>query len=207
MDVILEFDKRCTGMVHHCAWGYLEYALLPGATLFGWTGIFPVLAGVYLLGDSGCLWYGISTLALGQVTNRFMKVFLQRQRPTPPDDVPRVVKIRLPKPSMDPDGASFPSGDTMAGAAVGAVLALSGHGQAWWLLGLYAGFGRVYFWAHYILDVLGGYAVGSGSAALVGYLSSTGDLLTWKHVAAMVLPFYGSMKALKKLQQKMVAKD
>eukprot|EP00971_Amphidinium_carterae_P066925 1325512-Amphidinium_carterae.1 len=34
----------------------------------------------------------------------------------------------------------------MAAAVVGAALAVSGCGPLWWLLGLYSGFGRVYFW-------------------------------------------------------------
>merc|ERR1712232_264553 len=136
--------------------------------------------------------------------NRSLKVFLQRERPIVPVGVERVAKVSVPKPSNDPDGASFPSGDTMAASAVGAVLALSGHGAGWWALGAYAGFGRVYFWCHFVLDVLGGYVVGALSAITVGYLSSAGALLTWQHVAVAILPFYFVMKALKKLQTSMV---
>eukprot|EP00418_Pyrodinium_bahamense_P071039 CAMPEP_0179096076 /NCGR_PEP_ID=MMETSP0796-20121207/44146_1 /TAXON_ID=73915 /ORGANISM="Pyrodinium bahamense, Strain pbaha01" /LENGTH=190 /DNA_ID=CAMNT_0020793781 /DNA_START=30 /DNA_END=603 /DNA_ORIENTATION=- len=177
------------------AFGPLEYAVLRAE------GIGPVLLGVFFLGGSRTLYLALLSLSAGQMTNRGLKVLLQRPRPSPPQGVSRAVRVRVPGPD-DPDGASFPSGDTMAASAVGGALALAGQGSLWWLLGLYAGFARVYFWCHFIFDVLCGYIVGSASALVVSGLSDRGQALAWWHIALALPPFVLVMKALKKLQAK-----
>eukprot|EP00928_Gymnodinium_smaydae_P081327 TRINITY_DN64877_c0_g1_i1.p1 TRINITY_DN64877_c0_g1~~TRINITY_DN64877_c0_g1_i1.p1 ORF type:complete len:215 (+),score=37.08 TRINITY_DN64877_c0_g1_i1:36-680(+) len=199
---VLRIDAECSACVHRLSLGLIgDYAVLPGAMLFGWRGIGPVLIAVGGFAGAQSCYLTILALALGQVVNRAAKVVLQRARPVPPPagSVARAVGVRLPGPN-DPDGASFPSGDTMAGSAVGAALALSGGTAAWWLLGLYAGFARVYFWCHFLLDALCGYAVGALAAVGVSILSDQGRSLAWWHVAVAALPFYLAMQALKKCQ-------
>merc|ERR1719401_966287 len=179
---VLQVDARLTAAVHHLAFGRLDYAVLPGAMLFGWAGIGPSLACVALIGGTRSLYVALLALAVGQIFNRGIKVLLQRERPiAPAGSVPRACTVKVPGPE-DPDGASFPSGDTMAGAAVGASLALTGCGSAWWLLGAYAGFARVYFWCHFVLDAVCGYAVGSLAAALVAAASGRAGGFLWWHV-------------------------
>uniref|UniRef100_A0A7S4VYM5 Phosphatidic acid phosphatase type 2/haloperoxidase domain-containing protein n=1 Tax=Alexandrium monilatum TaxID=311494 RepID=A0A7S4VYM5_9DINO len=199
MESVFRLDERLTDVLQRLAFGPLDFLVLPGAVLFGWEGIGPVLISVFLLGGQGALYLALLALAAGQITNRGLKVLLQRQRPTPPPSVTRRARVRIPGPD-DPDGPSFPSGDTMAGSAVGGALALAGAGSAWWLLGLYAGFARVYFWCHFVLDVLCGYLVGSSAALLVALLSGGGAGLRWWHILLAVPPFAVLMKTLKRLQ-------
>lgn len=199
-------DKRCTEAVQRWSCGPLgDYIALPGAVLFGWNGIWVALGGVYLLARDSGLYLALLSLAVGQVTNRVLKVGLQRQRPPQPTDLRRAVPVKVPGPE-DPDGASFPSGDTMAGSAIGGALALSGCSSFWWALGLYTGFCRVYYWCHYISDVLSGYVVGSLAALLVAVLSRSGEHLQWWHILVAMVPFVLVMKLLKKLQLKAAAR-
>lgn len=206
LDELSRLDERLTGAVQRLALGPLDYAIYPGAVLFGWEGIFVVTGAffAYVGVQSGyCM---LLTLAAGQVANRFLKVFLQRTRPTAPEGVLRRVKVKVPGPD-DPDGASFPSGDTMAASAVAGALVGAGCSPLWLVLGPFVGFARVYFWCHYVLDTVAGWIVGTSVAALlvwvVNRLGPAG--LSWWHVAAAVPPFVVVMKGLKKLQARKAA--
>mmetsp|Transcript_46474 Transcript_46474/g.89696 ORF Transcript_46474/g.89696 Transcript_46474/m.89696 type:complete len:261 (+) Transcript_46474:22-804(+) len=199
MEILRQADEGITARLQRLSFGVLDYVVLPAAVLFGWSGIGPVLVAVFLLAGLQGLFLAVLALAVGQVACRGLKVLLQRRRPSPPAGVSRAITIKVPGPD-DPDGASFPSGDTMAASAVGAALALAGHGAPWWLLGAYAGFARVYFWCHFAFDTFMGYIVGSAAALLVSSISNGGLSLKWHHVALAVPPFLVVMKVLKKLQ-------
>mmetsp|Transcript_27231 Transcript_27231/g.63451 ORF Transcript_27231/g.63451 Transcript_27231/m.63451 type:complete len:205 (-) Transcript_27231:159-773(-) len=196
-----KLDVSLTQVIQRLEFGFIDYLVVPGACLFGWAGIGPVVTAVALYAGVQGFYLTMLALAVGQVANRFFKVLLQRARPVKPQGVKRLIPIHVPGPD-DPDGASFPSGDTMAAAVVGASLALSGCGSVWWLLGVYSGFARVYFWCHYVADVTAGYFNGCISALIVASLSDGGKTLHWKHVVAAMVPFMAVMKLLKKLQLK-----
>jgi len=205
MDTLKHADEHCTSLIQRLRLGPLDYVVYPGATLFGYKGIGPSLIFVYLASGLSALYLALLSLALGQVINRGMKVMLQRTRPVASDAPPRALSVFIPGPDHG-DGASFPSGDTMAGAAVGAVLALSGAGSGWWALGLYAGFARVYFLCHFVLDCVAGFVVGAGAVKAVAALSSNGQRLLLWHVLVCVPPFIISMDLLKRVQTSYAAK-
>ena len=65
-----------------------------------------------------------------------------------------------------------------------------------WSLAFVAGFGRVYYWYHYVSDVVAGALVSYTSAFIVGAAIGT---VAWYHVAC-VLPFF--VLAMKLTSQK-----
>ncbi|CAE7607316.1 Znhit2 [Symbiodinium sp. CCMP2456] len=158
-------DVYLTRQAQSLSLGWLEVLVYPGSLAFSWEGV-----GISLTLAGLC--YGFQPLRMvlfalcyGQVLNRILKLVFQRERPVPPDDVKRMFRTIIIT-DTHADGASFPSGDTMAGSVTGASLALAGCGSGWWLLGLYVGFGRVYFLAHHWLDVIAGYAEGCAVSLL-----------------------------------------
>lgn len=60
---------------------------------------------------------------------------------------------------------SFPSGDACGGAVASTVLWLVTGGGSWlvWLPMLLSSYGRMYIWAHHLLDVVVGAAIGAGA--------------------------------------------
>eukprot|EP00933_Yihiella_yeosuensis_P043670 TRINITY_DN38601_c0_g1_i1.p1 TRINITY_DN38601_c0_g1~~TRINITY_DN38601_c0_g1_i1.p1 ORF type:complete len:214 (+),score=30.14 TRINITY_DN38601_c0_g1_i1:52-693(+) len=206
MENVIAIDAMCTESIQRLSFGKLDYLVLPGATMFGWLGIGPSLMGVFAIGGRPAFYTATLSLALGQILNRALKVFFQRPRPIAPTGVPRAVSVKVP--SMESaDGASFPSGDTMAASAVGAALAIvlsqnsgTSSGWPWLLLGFYAGFARIFFWCHFVSDCLSGYIVGTISVIAISSLSNQGQSLEWWQVLISAPPFIAIMKALKKLQ-------
>lgn len=196
-------DVCFTQAIQRLAFGYFDYAVLPGAVMFGWVGIGPSLATVFAVGGSSAFNLAILGLAVGQVVNRGLKVFFQRARPLAPEQVARSVKVKVPC-MKDPDGASFPSGDTMAASAVGAALyasfASSENVWLWLLLGVYAGFARIFFWCHFVSDCICGYAVGTLSTLAIASVTQHGQSIGLWHVGLAVPPFVIIMKALGRLQ-------
>ncbi|CAK8998384.1 unnamed protein product [Durusdinium trenchii] len=155
---LLQWDVYWTRKAQSMSLGYLEVLIYPGSLAFSWEGVGFSLALCGLLCGFQPLRMALFALCYGQLLNRVLKMSIQRSRPDTPE-VKRLFKTIIPKDSHA-DGAAFPSGDTMAGSVTGASLALAGCGWAWWLLGLYVGFGRVYFLAHHWLDIFAGYAEG-----------------------------------------------
>lgn len=75
------------------------------------------LATTLMRGSAASLRFVMLTAACGQVINRSLKLMIARQRPKPPcPRPPRFFDVYIPLQAGDPDGASFPSGDAMAGA-------------------------------------------------------------------------------------------
>lgn len=206
LGTLVALDARLTTRLQRLAFGRLDCVVLPGAVLFGWKGIVPVLMTLLVLTGSPCFYLATLSLALGQVLNRCLKIGLRRARPKFPEGVARFVGVKVPG-LDDPDGASFPSGDSMASSAVGAALAAAGFGSIWRILGLYTAFGRVFFWCHFLSDVLAGYVVGAFSVALVGSLTHQGHDLEWYHLALATMPFLAIMKALKELNRRIHDRD
>eukprot|EP00439_Symbiodinium_sp_Y106_P033556 s1344_g4.t1 len=161
-------DVYLTRQAQSLSLGWLEVLVYPGSLAFSWEGV-----GISLTLAGLC--YGFQPLRMvlfalcyGQVLNRILKLVFQRERPVPPDNVKRMFRTIIIT-DTHADGASFPSGDTMAGSVTGASLALAGCGSGWWLLGLYAAVVATmkgYFLAHHWLDVIAGYAEGCAVSLL-----------------------------------------
>jgi len=95
----------------------------------------------------------------------------------------------------DPDGASFPSGDTMAGASIAFGLLMTGFPPIpCWLLAFVAGFGRVYYWYHYVGDAIAGAAVSYAAAAAVSFVFAAPPQ-AW-HVGLYLPVFVAVMKLI-----------
>ncbi|CAJ1350886.1 unnamed protein product [Effrenium voratum] len=197
---LLELDVRWTKWAQSISLGYLEVLVYPGSLAFSWEGV-----GISLF-IAGTL-YGFQplrqvlfALSYGQVLNRALKMSFQRQRPVPPE-VRRLFRTIIPK-ENSADGAAFPSGDTMAGSVTGASLALAGCGSGWWLLGLYVGFGRVYFLAHHWLDVIVGYLEGCAVSLLSAQVIRAHEGFDREQLWGLLLGTVGfalAMKTTKKL--------
>ena len=92
------------------------------------------------------------------------------------------------------------SGDTMCGAATGASLYTITGNPLWLLVGVWAAFGRVYWWAHWALDVTGGFIIGTVSVYITRYFTD-GSRTGLMSVMAIML-FLCWMKLLKHHQTK-----
>jgi len=70
---------------------------------------------------------------------------------------------------------SFPSGDVAGAGVFGAIMALITGQSAWLVIVAVTGFGRMYFHAHHLLDVVVGAGLGIGIVCLVDRLLSSWD--------------------------------
>eukprot|EP00931_Biecheleriopsis_adriatica_P114763 TRINITY_DN90676_c0_g1_i1.p1 TRINITY_DN90676_c0_g1~~TRINITY_DN90676_c0_g1_i1.p1 ORF type:complete len:232 (+),score=38.02 TRINITY_DN90676_c0_g1_i1:44-739(+) len=198
---LLELDVRLTREAQSMALGWLEILVYPGSLAFSWEGVGFSLAAAALRYGFQPLRLILFALVYGQFANRILKMSFQRERPTPPDKVSRRFRTIIIQ-GGHADGSAFPSGDTMAGSATGAALALAGCGNAWWLLGVYVGYGRVYFLAHHILDVLAGYAEGCAVALLASKVIALHNDFEWKQLIGLLVAgvgFFLAMKVTKKI--------
>jgi len=86
------------------------------------------------------------------------KRIAQRKRP-PFGNVVRKINLRKGlKPKAEYE--SFPSGDTAAGSAFAASMAVLTGNSMWLLVAAGVGFARVYFHCHWVTDVLAGASLG-----------------------------------------------
>jgi len=202
VEKIRQLDERATHFVQHIELGIFETLIAPGGALFGWEGtvgvIMPIL--YYLYGRQG-LYYHICTTTFAQVISRFMKQTIRRARPTVPDPTPRRFFATLNKHLLetvhDPeckDGASFPSGDTMSGGALGGMLCVITN--SWWPLfvPVWVGFGRQYYFCHWFLDTLFGGLNGVMAALIMNRVFGSYKNIQERHVLASIVLFLLAMK-------------
>lgn len=192
---LLELDVIWTRRAQSMSLGYLEVLIYPGSLAFSWEGVGISLAIAGVCCGFQPLRVVLFALSYGQLLNRVLKMSFQRERPTPPE-VKRLFKTIIPKDSHA-DGAAFPSGDTMAGSVTGASLALAGCGSGWWLLGLYVGFGRVYFLAHHWLDILAGYAEGCAVSLLASKVIRMHESFDMMQIGGLLVEALGFTLAMK----------
>ncbi|CAE7500675.1 Znhit2 [Symbiodinium natans] len=176
--------------------GWLEVLVYPGSLAFSWEGVGISLTLSALLYGFQPLRMVLFALCYGQLLNRILKLVFQRQRPIPPEDVKRIFRTIILT-DAHADGASFPSGDTMAGSVTGASLALAGCGTGWWFLGLYVGFGRVYFLAHHWLDVIAGYAEGCAVSLLAAKVIRMHESFDVRQLIGLLVASVGFGMAMK----------
>merc|ERR1712159_959265 len=137
LGILSSLDASLTRGVQKLSLGPLEVLLLhhyapfvskrgrfdDNSGAFGWKGMMyfslPLTAVVTAARISDFL-FVMLTVAVGQIFNRTAKQLLGRHRPTPPPaPLPaRFFDVYIPLSPDDPDGASFPSGDTMAGSSI-----------------------------------------------------------------------------------------
>mmetsp|Transcript_27835 Transcript_27835/g.62673 ORF Transcript_27835/g.62673 Transcript_27835/m.62673 type:complete len:239 (+) Transcript_27835:44-760(+) len=195
---LLELDVRLTRQTQSMSLGWLECLIYPGSMAFSWEGVGISLTALGLWYGFQPLWLCLFALCYGQLLNRVLKLSFQRERPVPPNNVKRLFRtIILKAADGHADGAAFPSGDTMAGSATGASLALAGCGSAWWLLGLYVGVGRVYFLAHHWLDIVAGYVEGCAVAFLASKVIHKHSHFELEQLLALLVAGVGFLLAMK----------
>lgn len=135
----------------------------------------PVMVGITMLGNGGCIWIlislgllcskktrklgwicGISLLLMLLVTNGIIKPLVARQRPY---EAIEALQALVPP----PHGSSFPSGHTASAFAVAIVLFRNmkkQFGGCFLALAILISLSRIYVGVHYPTDVLGGLLLG-----------------------------------------------
>ena len=180
MNVLQKIDHAITKQIQQLELGPLEILIVPGCTLFGWNGmtyvVLPLVAlttasyedGGWIPQSAGALWYFMVSAAVGQTVCRFAKNTFLRQRPTPPNPLPRRYFALQKKIEMSHgDGPSFPSGDSLGAGVTAGVLAVYHKNPVFLLIALWASIGRQYWFFHYFLDTVVGGSIGIFSAYFV----------------------------------------
>merc|ERR1712039_272409 len=93
---LLLMDERWTAHVQRCRLGYLNYLIAPGGYVFGWGGVGFVFLAFFVFGSKATFLLACTGGAVGQTTCRVAKLLFQRKRPQPPDDIPRLVPLKVP---------------------------------------------------------------------------------------------------------------
>lgn len=204
----LGLDEYFSTIVFRQEVGILEWLIFPGAKCFGWAGmLFFTMPGIAIYcistGSHELFYFQALSTIVGQCICRTMKNVFCRERPYPPENIRRVVKIYKTRHSIfDSDGASYPSGDSMAGASVAATFAIAFQQPLFLLLAFWPILGRMYFWFHFFLDCAGGVLVGAFGAVVTEYASGGYmNLELWHMLVGLVL-FVTYSKASKLLLPK-----
>jgi membrane-associated phospholipid phosphatase len=101
---------------------------------------------------------------------------------------------------------SFPSGDACGGAVASTALYLVTGSSSWliWLPMLLSAYGRVYIWAHHILDVVVGAALGIGISLALNRLSPWHSF-GWQPLLLCVAVFAAGRKGIVRLRPQLPA--
>lgn len=195
MNPIISADHALTAAISRVQLHRVVEALIwPFATTFNYRGTLTIwvvlsvlLYAVPSLGDwkQGTIFTFIS-ISFAQMINRSLKQHFDRARPTF-EGAPRWLPVCKPLPDC-PDYASFPSGDTMAGTAIGWSLFYVNAVPlpVAMAIGYLTGFGRVYWHCHYVSDVIVGNLVGTVAPFIV---NTSRIQFSWIHFAATAALF------------------
>ena len=164
-EAVVSFDRHVDEEIHERA-SPLWVHVFEGIAFLGAAEVLAVVAVATAVAFAMRRWYLSAALVLlatfgAEIVNAELKVEFERARPTFPD------------PIVSPSGFSFPSGHATASIALYGALAyafshhlpLSRHRVwVWSVAGVLVaaiGFSRIYLGAHFLSDVLAGFAVGT----------------------------------------------
>jgi len=204
-------DVSVTRRIQNLELGLFEVIAVPGCVCFGWLGIMfgmlPLVVtldaltrnpGIAVFSTGAAIWLTLITLAIGQTINRFAKQTFQRKRPSPPSPRPqRMFKLYKHISMTDPDGPSFPSGDTMGAGCIGGALLVYYSNPAFLVIPLLGSLGRQYYFFHYFMDTLAGGMIGVGAAFLADGLVGGHANLSYQHILPAIPVFILMQKAAK----------
>jgi len=133
--------------------------------------------------------FALASAALAQLISATLKDSVGRKRPPRMPNKTRVVDLYQFVAEDPAQHESFPSGDATQAAVWFVSFALCSGANWWSYLAFLPMFGRVYFWCHYVGDVVGGGLIGLSSTLIVNWIQSP-FRFTIPQILAVNLVFY-----------------